>query len=386
MKIKIEDVYFKIIMLFPIATLFQGYLGGLNKIFFALLLFFQIILFINKINFKQFIIMFTVLAIFIYNYLITKGSLYNINELFYYPFSIMYLLFFYNKLDKIYNFICRERKFIDSVLNIWSFIIFISIFLKSSWSTVWGGGVYFGSFCGSIFRLAPSALFIGIISICCMNIYNQKKYFYYLFLPLFCFLMGGSRTYLFVGLLVFVLGWYFFIKSKKKFLLTIIPISFLLVFLVINSTIMDKFAAVSYTSSSYFDFWGTVTNGRSVFWEADLKYFINSSFISKLFGNGFNCIYEINYLALNDYIWAHNDFIQILISHGLYLLFIYVFSIYLLFKYNLNFKTNRFLVIAVFVIWIFNAIFNMCYTYFCALLSLPFMIIFIKYYKNNSIN
>lgn len=376
MKINLNKLYFKLLLLFPITTLFQVYFDFANKLLFSFIIILQLFLSFKDISLKKIIEIIFVVSIFIFNYTITDGSIYNTNELFYLPFCILYLSFFYDNKSKFNNFIKTNKRYINFILLLWNIIVFISIFISSSWNSTWTDGFYFGSFCGSVFRLAPTALLIGSISLCCMNIHNNKKYFYYLFLPLFCFLMGGSRTYMFVGLLLFILGWYYYTNSKKIFYLTIIPVSLILMFFVFNSAMMSKFNATSYSKNSYFDYLGTISNGRSVFWEADIISFSKANLMNKFFGNGFNYVYDINYKAFGGLVWAHNDFIQILLSHGLLMLILYISKIKNSFKLvNKKIKAPYFIV---FVIWLFNAIFNMYYTYFCAMISLPFLIISIK--------
>ena len=145
----------------------------------------------------------------------------------------------------------------------------------------------------------------------------------------------------------------------------------------LNSAMADKFTAVTYTSNSYFDFWGTITSGRSIFWKADLEAFCNSGVFHKIFGNGLNLVYKINEKAFGGFVWAHNDFIQCLISHGVLGLGLYL---YIILSQLSQLKKNPYgkklyiPIVCCFFVWFFNAMFNMFYTYFCSVLSLPFLV------------
>lgn len=383
MKINIEKTYYRIILLFPIATLLQNNLEVINKLLFGILFLLQLVVFFRKntiLNYSLSIILF---AFFSYDILITNGLAYNINEYFYFPFAIIFLLYSLKNKKNMKKYFMEDKKYIINIVKIWTALVFISIFVKSSWTTSWGGAVYFGSFCQSIWRLAPSALFISIITIGCMNLYGNKKFFYFMILPLFCFLMGGTRTYLIIGTIIFFLGWYYFTSSKKQFYMSLIPVTIILIIGILNSSIMDKLDSVNYTKDSYFDFWGTITSGRSVFWEADLEAFKNFDLLDKIFGNGLNLIYVINYKAIGSYIWAHNDFIQCLISHGIIGMLMYILIMTIFIKKSLKYKKNPMIKFMVVLVWLFNAFFNMFYTYFCSILCYPFLLMIISESKND---
>ena len=213
------------------------------------------------------------------------------------------------------------------------------------------------------------------LSIVGINIFKNKKAFLYSIVPFLAILSGGSRTYVVVALCLVLVGWYCVINSNKKFILTCIPFLLIVFLVLINSSIIDKFTATSYSDSSYFDLWGTITSGRSIFWAADIESFINSPFLTKLLGQGFNSIYDINYRAFGGRVWAHNDFIQCLISHGLLGLTLYLIVMFKAFKSLKKYKVNWFIYFLTIIIWLFNAMFNMFYTYFCSILSFPILIL-----------
>lgn len=378
MKINLEKLNFKIALLFPLTTLFQTIFPPLNKIFFVLLLITFIPIYLNKITIKRFTIGIVTILLIIYDYFITEGTLYNLNELFYLPFCILFFIYISENFQKYKEFLISEKNYILGIVYIWTTLVFISIFFSSSWVIDWGGAKYFGSFCRSVWRLTPTAVYIGTCSIALMIYYKNKNYIYFLFMPLFCFFMSGSRTYMVVGILLFLISWYYYVNTKTHFLLSIIPVCFILFILILNSSMMSKFDVVLDSKNSYFDPLGTLTSGRSIFWEADIEAFIKENFIKKFFGNGFNFIYDINYKAFDGLVWAHNDFIQCLVSHGILGLFLYLSSIILAIK-SIT-KGRKYILPFVFVIliWLFNAFFNMFYTYFCSMLSYPILLLAVK--------
>ena len=363
--------------MFPLSTLFQSYFDGINKMLFGFLLILQLKLSLKQINIKNFTIIIIMFISFFFSIISTQGTPYNTNELFYYPFSILFMLYMSENLEIIGDFFQAHKKFIIGILNIWTMIVGISLFLPSSYKISWGGARYFSSFCGSIWRLAPTCIFIMSLALGSMIIYKNKRFLLYSLIPMYSLYMGGSRTYLLVGLALFLIFWYYFSPSKKTFYLSLPCIIILLISLILQTAMADKLNAVSYTTSSYFDFWGTITSGRSIFWLAEIKAFWESNIVEKLIGHGLNFIYEINNNAFGGLVWAHNDFLQCLISHGIIGLTIYLYSIKKLLNTN-HIKVTRhkdFIpIISCFFVWFINAMFNMFYTYFCSILAFPFLL------------
>ena len=370
----------------PLSTLFQSYLDGINKILFGVLLILQITLTFKHIRAKKIIIIIIMLVSFFGNIVSTHGMPYNSNEFFYYPFSVLFLLYMAENLKTIECLFRNHKRFIVRILNIWTFLVGISIFLPSSYRSSWGGARYFSSFCGSIWRLAPTCIFIMSLALGAMIIYKNKKYILYALIPMYSLYMGGSRTYVLVGLALFMIFWYYFSPSKKIFYLSLPCVAIVLISLIWQTSMADKLNAVSYSDDSYFDFWGTITSGRSIFWSADIQAFWESNIVKKIVGHGLNFIYEINDEAFGGLVWAHNDFIQCLVSHGIIGLVLYLYSIKKLFHNIRNKATGHkeFIpVIGCFFVWIINAMFNMFYTYFCSILAFPFLIYAVQQGEKN---
>lgn len=375
MKVNLRTLFYRVIMLFPITTLFSYYLDAVNKILFAVL--FVTLLYIGyKIIKKSVLVTVVVLTVVYIATIVKTGTLpYNMNELFYFPFMILYFTYSYDHTDELEEYLIEDKKYIDCIMNVWTLLTLVSFALPSSYTVEWGGARYFGSYCKTIWRLAPTCVFVMTLSILGVNLYKNKKYFLYSVIPFVAILSGGSRTYVVVALCLILVAWYCVLHSNKKFILTCIPFITIILFMMLNSSVMDKFSATTYSSSSYFDLWGTITNGRSIFWAADIESFIKSPVITKLFGQGFNSIYDINFKAFGGKVWAHNDFIQCLISHGLIGLTLYLTIMLRFFRKLRENNVGLFISVLVIMIWLFNAMFNMFYTYFCSILSFPILVL-----------
>ena len=99
-----------------------------------------------------------------------------------------------------------------------------------------------------------------------------------------------------------------------------------------HSSMLDKFNFVSSGGNMAANAVDGFTSGRSLFWSVDLKAFASGNIIQVLFGRGFDYIYGLNARMVNLEIWAHNDFIHLLLGGGLLAFGVYVYIIWRFFK------------------------------------------------------
>ena len=386
----LKNFYYKLLLLFPLTTLFQSIplLDWINRALFGGTLFAHIILQFYSMKIRKKWSVSFVLLLFVHAFAlcVTSYPIYSVNMLFYFGFMYLYFMFFTDNKKIISTVLKRNISFVLIVIQIWNILVGISILFPSSYMKGWGGATYFVSYARSTFRLCPSALMISVLVLVYYCIKKQRSAIFYLIIPAFCFFMGGSRTYCGVEILVLIVFWYIFCSKRKYFYISLIPILMIFSFLVFNSAIGDKIEAQTYTESSYYDEMGTVTNGRTVFWEACLDSFSKENIYKKLFGCGFNYVYEVTYKAVHSRIWAHNDFINILLNFGYSGLGIYLYVIYALFKkYTQKSNIPFIVVLLVFLIWLINAMFNMFYTYFCSMICFPMLLLSLNEYFSKNI-
>lgn len=363
---------------FPIiTTLIDGTI--FNKLLFLLLLIAYILCVFNYgISLLTIKAIFVLLVNYIFTLFFTSiDSESNINLFFYYPFMILFSCLIIDHKDSFVKAIYNNKNFILFIIRLWTVIVGISIFIPSCYYVKEGGSYYFGSFSGSIFRLGPAALFIMGLSLVSMSLFERKRDILYQIVPLYCVFMGSSRTYLISCVCLFVIAWYWYMGSPKRFWSTFIVLLVVGVIFLWNSSLGDK---IRYTldESQYGDFWFRITSSRSEFWGDDLLAWSNQSLFNKLFGGGlFFTIEETG-------IWAHNDFIEILCSFGIVGLIEYLIIQFVLIKLMIS-GTRQPIIIIICIVscWAFNAFFNMYYTYFCALLSYPFVLIAVNKFKRS---
>lgn len=235
-------------------------------------------------------------------------------------------------------------------------------------------GGYFESFTGNSARTCPVAVFLLTLILVAVKIYKRKQYLYFAFFPMYCFFMGDSRTYLAVGLMLGIIVLYFYFDSKRNFYYMLIPAGVVVTVILMASSVMTRFTSAvdaSNSLSQYYDFWGVATSGRSVFWVDMLNAYWNSDNAHRAFGCGFHFVYTVRNF------WAHNDFVQLLLTFGIVGLITYLWTIRGLVKKFLVNRTRypKFIVVLAVMVWLFNCFFNMFYVYMCALLAYPIMLI-----------
>lgn len=285
----------------------------------------------------------------------------NTNTLYYFAFWVMYYILVIARLNKLKGFILNEEKYICNIIKICCMMIFVSMLLPTSYASG-----YFESFTGNSSRTCPVAVFILTLILVAVKLYKKKKYMFFAAFPMFCFFMGDSRTYLGVGLMLYLVVLYYFFDNKQHFYYFLIPMTLMILLIVISSSIMNQFtSSLDYagnTLSRYYDFWGVLTSGRSVFWVDMLNAYWNTDWVHKLLGNGFHFVYTVR-----DF-WAHNDFIQLLLTFGITGLMTYLWTIRgmmnkILVHCN---RYPRYIVWLMGLIWLVNCFFNMFYVYMCS--------------------
>ena len=198
------------------------------------------------------------------------------------------------------------------------------------------------------------SLFFMIIVIEWINVVTKKEDNILFYLPIFLSLFTGARTPALISIFAFCI---FKFGKKPKYLLkgkltlkSFVVFNMLLSAIVLlyrpilnfilESPIIEKFIK---TSSS-----GNLTSGRNIFWADLIARFSEDFTVSqKLFGTG---IYNTMILNQKDFgmsIWAHSDFIDILISYGVIVLVVYVLS-YLGFFLKIFKNTDRKFMVAAF--------------------------------------
>lgn len=358
---RIQDFIVKFILIFPITTLLRELLPQINKVIMGMMLILlTVMVLFHKLTVRRLTILLCSVGLYIFSIYMTKEALFNLNDVFYFILWILFLLFLYADSNLIYEITLQNLSLIRCIVILWSFLFLVLQFL------------FHIDFMEGPHQLGSAALFIIVLN--WLYVKNSKKYIYLLgmVVPLLATAFGGARTYFGIIVIYFGLVLYDLCKSVKKFLLCSFPLLIIMIIVILNTTIMDRWIVAF--SDGYFDLWGMITSGRTVFWKADIDAFMALPVINKLFGYGYNFVYFVNYTAIYNYIWGHNDFINIMMCYGITGIYIYIRVFYLAIK-QLCYSTNikRILNVGLITIMMLNAFFNGLYNYTNAVLVIPFM-------------
>lgn len=377
LRFRIVDLYMGLICFYPITTvLIDGTM--INKLMFAAMVALQIYMYI-KAGMKRKTVMLLGWMVLQYAFVLfhTKFPLINANLLFYYPFFMMYTSFLIDNQGTVIKWLKEHKDYIHGIVMIWSVIVGVSIFVPGCYYVKEGGASYFGSWTSDIFRLGPSVMFIQILVIVLQMMHKQKYALAYMIIPMYCVLMGSSRTYLVVSALLLVISWYFSCKKKVYFWLTLLPVLVFFALMLTNSAIGDKIL-FTLDENRYGDFWFRVTSSRSVLWETSFDAWNQLPVLNKVLGCDINLTYRVTDR------WAHNDFIELLCSFGIVGVIQYIAAMSGMVKNSWKDAYLPWLIkTSVIMVWLFNAFFNMHYVYFCAMLSFPFLVFAVRSVPEN---
>ena len=373
---------------FLILLTFSGliYIKFINRTVFGIAFLLLVALFFQKCFLKIRYIFMLLIAAFsvIIALMYTNGYIYNFNMPMYYLFWILYAVYVSANTQSFMRNLFEDQKFIISATKLWCIITTICMFIPNCYVTMSDGSRGFVAFAGvdvasGANRLCPVALFVLTMIYICMSCYKKKEMIYYSIPCLYVFFMGGSRTYFAVGCALFVVCLYNFFDKKVYFYLTILPVIMIGFMLVNISAMGTRIEENTWTSNSYGDYWFILTSGRSKFWVTMLTAYKNQPWINKLLGNGFN--FTVDTAGH----WGHNDFIEIICSHGIIGLCLYLYSFSVIFKITIR-KVKLPIIINLLVvfIWLFNAFFNMFYTYIYAAIPYPILLCGVYYEYRSS--
>lgn len=372
----------RVLLLFPVFTLLS-FVPGANTLLVVVSFALIVALILKKgISKKNFWMLAITLLSTVWNLFITGLQIINYNEVIYLGYMCTFFALITDNVFQIKQYFQKDVRYIKWICIIWNVLVLVSLPLKSSYRD----GVFI-SFAGDTFRLSPSALFIMTLTTILIVVKGRKNIIYSI-MPMLSILIGSSRTYLLLGVLCTAVNLYYVIKNKKYYLGVLGIMAALCVMIILDSSMGQKIVD-SFRTSTYRSQLSIFTNGRAVFWLRDLEAYLDQSTSKLLFGCGFNFIRIINGAVLGTSergLWAHNDFLQVLITNGVVGFCVYCYAIRKMFRYYLPKQLPKIMRATLLFIWFFNAFFNMYFTYMCAMISLPILLVACEYGYANKEN
>lgn len=331
MKYQVTKLYYRLLILLVLGTLFQSYFKYINICLVLGCIFLVVIDFIkNRIaRMKLVLLLLTIIvvAIAVINTKISNFS-YIKERGIYYIFFLLVCTKYISNPDELVDYFARDAFFVDRIIKIWNVLVLISIFNPHFYKSLdeisgWGSEKYFFSY------TAEGGARLG--AVCCMYmaivlaryiITKKNRYLLYFIVPSYTLLACGSRTYLIVYMCIIVMALYVYLGNNVKFWLFIVPFMLMALLIILNGSMGDKFRAVQDPNRiAVMGRLDAYTNGRVTPIMMCTQYFRGEPIINKLFGNGYGVIEKTIKT------WSFNDLIEILITYGISGLIIYMYCI-----------------------------------------------------------
>jgi hypothetical protein len=274
---------------------------------------------------------------------------------------IIYMFSDFGRIETIYNFLYKRNIIILAQVIVSQLVILIMI--------ITGKGYYFATegryFVGPFDTPHPYGYAMILMIIVIEWLYVIRKSHFILglaILPIITSLLSGARTPAIFLLIIFLM----MRLTKKERSINIKLFNLILVCIALTLSIcFYKYISNSIMNSAFIEKFiytfskGNVSSGRNIFWNVLINTYLNEfDVLKKLFGNGIFSTMIINNRAIGMKIWAHSDFLDILISYGLVLLLIYIF-LYVRFFYKLFIHArNKMLILSIFLGFIFLSAIN----------------------------
>lgn len=195
-------------------------------------------------------------------------------------------------------------------------ILFIQTFDDSKYTVMYGEKMFTSNLAHS-HTLAYLVLLV-IIVICSIPELIKSKVIYYILIieSLYLLVLSSARLALIAGIMSIIM-------FNRDIILISISSLLSCVYIKVKGIESISFFNKFLKAKEY----GSISSGRNILWEIDVKHFKNSGFMKKILGNGIDFPYNLHLKEYGEAIWSHNDFFNILIANGILGLVIYVYSL-----------------------------------------------------------
>ncbi len=365
-KINLYDVLIKIILIYTMSTLVYKFSNKiqLNNILGILCIIDISAIAIKKCKIKDFCVLVFIICTNLSAIIMTHDFTITLDHILHFDSTILTLYIILNRSfrENIPIFLEKNNRLMKFVIYFSMIITAVTLFIPQCYANNTGEIVYAGLSNGS-HTLASCLCLINVVIMC----YLKKQKFkpsqlILLGISVFAIFKSGSRVYLLALLILLILFYKDKIKKCSLKPIILLAMSFVIVNLFLSSSMFTRFVSTTnnqYISENPIE---AMTSGRVIWWKYDIEAFNEFNVINKLLGNGFDCVYNINESRYGMKIWAHNDFIQLLLSIGIFGLLIYIYIIIkctITIKKESNVKYNS---ILWFIYVIGSASFNGFYT------------------------
>ena len=227
--------------------------------------------------------------------------------------------------EKIILAFIKERKLIRLTI-IFADLILAFLLVSGNGYKISFSERYFVGFTAHQHTMASAACFIMCLVL--VDLYNSNKvikdkfptkHFLMMLPAIIAVLQSSARVFLIPAAIIII---YFYLYKIGKISIRLLILPFLVIimgYLLINSNVFERMANIPEINIEAY------TSGRTVFWLRDMEAFLQSSFINKILGHGFEYVQMINFKLTGAAIGAHNDYLTLLLGLGLFGTFIYIY-------------------------------------------------------------
>lgn len=253
----------------------------------------------------------------VYTFFISKSKGTNLVDCVYYATAFLQLLYFARDYswEKLAQSVNRLHKFLGAIVIIDLVIVLVELVNPKCYVLSWGDLPYFYGWSDSAHTIAACCCLA--LNLAMIYFVDQKPSFRQLLvleIYVFAILQTGARIYLIPTLMIPYL--YFRKQVTPNFFKQVAGSVGLNLpgMLLGNAGILTKFLVQIDPSAR--DGLNYFSNGRISIWSTDLTAWAQGTTVEKLFGRGFDYVYDLNLEKLGRAIGAHNDYIGILVCAG----------------------------------------------------------------------
>lgn len=259
----------------------------------------------------------------VYTFFISKSRGTNLVDCVYYATAFLQLLYFARDYswEKLAQSVERLHKFLGAIVIIDLVIVLVELVNPQCYVLSWGDYPYFYGWTDSAHTI--SACCCLALNLAMVYFVDQKPSFRQLLvleIYVYAILQTGARIYLIPSLMIP----YLYLRKQ------VTPNFFKQVagsvglnlpgLLFGNAGMLRKILVqigISHQSTSNREALDSFTNGRGTIWKADLTAWAQGTTVEKVFGRGFDFIYDWNLEKLGTPIGAHSDYVGILVCAGI---------------------------------------------------------------------
>lgn len=337
-----------------------------NKIVGFLIFFDVVCIYCMQLTKKKVIVLFISVFIVGWSLINSSNPFGYVSDAVYFLISILLLMEVDSDFSKK-NLLCaleQSDKYIKYIVLLCDLVLCIGFLDARCYDSSQWDGSYFMGYTNASHTMASGVCLLLVFTLYVIRNKKNVLSFIYFVPSIIAILKSGARTFL-IPIVIVCLFFYVYHIKKISMKLLIFPIVIICAtYGFLNSSMIEKFTFSVNNQYTDMNFWGRLTNGRTAFWVVDLMAFGNYNIFQKLFGNGFHYVYMVNERNFSLAIWAHNDFINCLLSVGLIGTFIYAYMLFRTGKKIIN-VPRRDIIIKILLIsyMLFPALLNGFYTY-----------------------